>query len=239
MSSAILRVRGLSVSYAGAGERVRAVQDVCFDVRRGETIGVVGESGCGKSTMLRALLGLVRAPGRVDGGEVHWHTCGDLLGMSRARLRGVRGREIALVFQDPLASLDPLFSIGDQLIEALRAGGRSTKKAQARLEAVRLLERVHLPAPARRLGHYPHQLSGGMCQRVAIALALAGSPALLLADEPTSALDVTIQDQILSLLAELQEDLGMAILLVSHDPDVIAQCSDRVLRMHAGRMLEP
>ncbi|MFI5009718.1 MAG: ABC transporter ATP-binding protein [Solirubrobacterales bacterium] len=250
--TALLAVRDLTVSFPARGEgesavdrassparggRTPAVDHVSFEVHAGETLGVVGESGCGKSTTLRALLGLVASPGRVEAGEARWRDREDLLGMPRSGLREVRGREIAMVFQDPLESLDPLFSIGDQLREVLRLR-REFSRADARREAVRLLKRVHLPGAETRLGDYPHQLSGGMRQRVTIALAIARSPALLLADEPTTALDVTIQDQILSLLAELQEDLGMAIVLVSHDLDVIAQYADRMLVMCAGRILE-
>jgi ABC-type glutathione transport system ATPase component len=235
--TALLAVRDLTVSFPEHGGRMPAVDRVSFEVHAGETLGVVGESGCGKSTTLKALLGLVASPGRVEAGVARWRDREDLLDMPRSELRDVRGRGIAMVFQDPLESLDPLFSIGDQLREVLHLRGELSR-ASARREAVRLLERVHLPGAATRLGDYPHQLSGGMRQRVTIALAIARSPALLLADEPTTALDVTIQDQILSLLAELQEDLGMAIVLVSHDLDVIAQYADRVLVMCAGRILE-
>jgi peptide/nickel transport system ATP-binding protein len=233
----LLGVRELTVSFPVVAGRALAVDHVSFDVHRGETIGIVGESGCGKSTTLKALLGLVASPGQVEGGQALWRDGRDLLDMPRPSLREVRGREIAMIFQDPLESLDPVFSIGDQLREVLRSRG-GLSKAAARQEALRLLERVHIPAAERRLADYPHQLSGGMRQRVTIALAIASSPALLLADEPTAALDVTIQDQILSLLAELQDELGMAMVLVSHDLGVIAQCSDRVLVMHAGRVLE-
>jgi peptide/nickel transport system ATP-binding protein/oligopeptide transport system ATP-binding protein len=233
----LLRVRDLTVSYPVPAGRSIAVDRVCFDIRRGETIGVVGESGCGKSTTLKALLGLVGSPGRVDAGQALWGGDRDLLRMPRSRLRELRGREIAMIFQDPLESLDPVFSVGDQLREVLHSRG-GFSKAAARREALHLLERVHIPAAGRRIADYPHQLSGGMRQRVTIALAIAGSPALLLADEPTTALDVTIQDQILSLLAELQDELGMAIVLVSHDLGVIAQYSDRVLVMHAGQVVE-
>jgi len=235
--SALLDVRDLTVSYPAHGRRVPAVDHVSFQVNRGETVGLVGESGCGKSTTLKALLGLVVAPGRIEAGEARWREQGDLLRMARAGLREVCGAQIAMVFQDPSESLDPLFSIGDQLREVLRLRG-GLSKATARGEAVRLLERVHMPAAERRLKDYPHQLSGGMRQRVTIALAIARSPALLLADEPTTALDVTIQDQVLSLLAELQDDLGMAIVLVSHDLDVIAQYADRVLAMEGGRVVQ-
>jgi ABC-type glutathione transport system ATPase component len=235
--SALLRVRGLTVSYPTPGGRANAIERIAFEVSSGETVGLLGESGCGKSTTLKALLGLVAAPGRVEAGEAHWREREDLLRMPRARLRTLCGAQIAMIFQDPLESLDPLFSIGSQLQEVLRVRG-GLSRAAARREAVRLLERVHIPAAERRLKDYPHQLSGGMRQRVTIALAIACSPALLLADEPTTALDLTIQDQILSLLAELQDDLGMAIVLVSHDLDVIAQCADRVLAMEGGRLVE-
>jgi ABC-type glutathione transport system ATPase component len=233
----LLRVQDLTVSFPAASGRTLAVDHVSFDVHAGETLGVVGESGCGKSTTLKALLGLLPSPARIEGGRAHWRGRGDLLRMPRRGLREVRGREIAMIFQDPLESLDPLFSIGDQLREVLCACG-GISKAAARREAPELLERVHISAAARRLGDYPHQLSGGMRQRVTIALAIACSPELLLADEPTTALDVTIQDQILSLLAELQDDLGMAIALVSHDMDVVAQYADRVLAMEGGRVVQ-
>ncbi len=233
----LLRVQDLTVSFPAASGRTLAVDHVSFEVRAGETLGVVGESGCGKSTMLKALLGLLPSPARIEGGTAHWQARGDLLQMPRPGLRAVRGREIAMIFQDPLESLDPLFSIGNQLREVLRVCGGNSKDA-ARRKALELLERVHMPAAAKRLEDYPHQLSGGMRQRVTIALAIACSPALLLADEPTTALDVTIQDQILSLLAELQNDLGMAIALVSHDLDVVAQYADRVLSMQDGRVVQ-
>jgi ABC-type dipeptide/oligopeptide/nickel transport system ATPase component len=236
-SEVLLRVRDLTVAFPASEGTSRAVDGVSFDVRKGETIGIVGESGCGKTLSLKALMGLVPPPGRVSGGEAMWRGSTDLLNMRRGGWRQVRGREIGMVFQDPSESLDPVFSVGDQLIEVLQQLGGASRRT-ARREAVRLLERVHIPAAERRLGDYSHQLSGGMRQRVTIALAIASSPALLLADEPTTALDVTIQDQILSLLAELQDELEMAIVLVSHDLDVIAQCADRVLVMYAGEVVE-
>jgi peptide/nickel transport system ATP-binding protein len=235
--STLLRVRDLTVSYPAATGRADVVDHVAFEVSAGETVGLLGESGCGKSTTLKALLGLIAAPGRVEAGKVLWREHDELLSLPRASLRKVCGAQIAMIFQDPLESLDPLFSIGSQLQEVLRVRG-GLSRAAARREAVRLLERVHIAAAERRLRDYPHQLSGGMHQRVTIALAIACSPALLLADEPTTALDLTIQDQILSLLAELQDDLGMAIVLVSHDQDVVAQYADRVLTMEGGRVLD-
>jgi ABC-type dipeptide/oligopeptide/nickel transport system ATPase component len=233
----LLRVHDLTVAFPAPEGDLLAVDGISFDVRAGETLGILGESGCGKTMSLRALLGLVPPPGRVLRGEALWQGETDLLRMGRGGWRQVRGREIAMVFQDPAESLDPVFSIGDQLVEVLRCH-RALSRAAARREAVRLLARVHIPAAEQRLGEYSHQLSGGLRQRVTIALAIAGAPALLLADEPTTALDVTIQDQILSLLAELQEELGMALVLVSHDLGVIAQCADRVLVMHAGQVVE-
>ncbi len=235
--STLLEVRDLTVSYPSRERRALAVDRVSFNVSCGETVGLVGPSGCGKSTTLKALLGLVSAPGRVEAGEARWRERDDLLQMPRARLRRLCGTQITMIFQDPLESLDPLFSIGSQLREVLRLR-RGLSRAAARREAVRLLERVHIPAAQRRLGDYPHQLSGGMRQRVTIALAIACSPMLLLADEPTTALDLTIQDQILSLLVELQDDLDMAIVLVSHDLDIIAQYADRVLAIEGGRMID-
>jgi ABC-type dipeptide/oligopeptide/nickel transport system ATPase component len=234
---ALLRVRDLTVAFPPYEGVARAVDGVSFDVHDGETLGILGESGCGKSVTLKAMLGLVPAPGRVLRGAAVWRGTADLLRMSNRDLRRIRGRQIAMVFQDPSESLDPIFSIGDQLREVLQQR-EGCSRASARVQAVGLLERVHIPAAARRLGDYSHQLSGGIRQRVTLALAIAGSPALLLADEPTTALDVTIQDQILSLLAELQQELGMAIVLVSHDLDVISQCADRVLVMRAGRIVE-
>jgi ABC-type glutathione transport system ATPase component len=235
--SPLLRVRDLTVSYPSLGRTVPAVDHVSFQVNRGETVGLVGESGCGKSTTLKALLGLVAQPVRVEAGEARWRERDDLLRMPRAHLRRLCGAQIAMIFQDPLESLDPLFSVGSQLREVLRVRG-GLSRAAAHRESIRLLERVHIPAAERRLKDYPHQLSGGMRQRVTIALAIACSPELLLADEPTTALDLTIQDQILSLLAELQDDLGMAILLVSHDLDIVAQYADRVLAMEGGRVVD-
>lgn len=234
--SVLLDVRDLTVSYPTSGGRANVIEHIAFTVSGSETVGLLGESGCGKSTTLKALLGLIAAPGRVEAGEARWRERDDLLRIPRVDLRRLCGTQIAMIFQDPLESLDPLFSIGSQLREVLRLRG-DLSRAAARREAVRLLERVHISAAEQRLKDYPHQLSGGMRQRVTIALAIACSPALLIADEPTTALDLTIQDQILSLLAELQDDLGMAIVLVSHDLDVVAQYADRVLAMEGGRVV--
>jgi peptide/nickel transport system ATP-binding protein len=236
-SAPLLSVSGLTIGFPSAQGHALAANDVGFEVGRGETLGLVGESGCGKSVSLRALLGVVPIPGRVLGGQARWRGELDLLNLPKPRLRELRGREIAMIFQDPQASLNPVYSIGDHLTEVLtRRAGRSRR--QARQRAVELLDRVGIPSAAKRLRDYPHHLSGGMRQRVMIAIAIACEPALLLADEPTTALDVTIQDQILRLLADLQAELGMGMIMVSHDLGVIGQSCDRVAVMYAGRVVE-
>ena len=232
----LVRVSGLTIGFPGAGGVALAVRDVAFEALRGETLGIVGESGCGKSLSLRALLGIVPQPGEVLGGEAVWKGEADLLD-GGALLRGMRGREISMIFQDPAESLNPVYSIGDQLIEVLRLRA-GLARAAARARAVELLDRVGIPSASTRMRSYPHELSGGMRQRVMIAIAIACGPELLIADEPTTALDVTIQDQILSLLVELQQETGLTILLVSHDLGVIAQMADRVAVMYAGRVVE-
>ena len=232
----LLRVSGLTVGFPAAEQVALAVDGVGFEAFPGETLGIVGESGCGKSMSLRALLGIVPAPGTVLAGEVAWEGEVDLL-REPERMRAMRGREISMVFQDPMESLDPVYSIGDQLTEVLRRRAGHSRTA-ARTRAVELLDRVGIPSAAQRLRSYPHELSGGMRQRVMIAIAIACGPRLLLADEPTTALDVTIQDQILSLLAELQRETRLTILLVSHDLGVIAQMADRIAVMYAGHVVE-
>jgi peptide/nickel transport system ATP-binding protein len=233
----LVRVEGLTIGFpsASAGTAV-AVRGVSLEAFPGETLGIVGESGCGKSLSLRALLGLVPEPGAVLAGEITWKGEVDLV-RDQARLRSMRGREISMIFQDPMESLNPVYSVGDQLTEVLRLRAGLSRSA-ARARAVELLDRVGIPSAAQRLRDYPHQLSGGMRQRVMIAIAIACGPELLLADEPTTALDVTIQDQILSLLAELQQESGLTILLVSHDLGVIAQMADRIAVMYAGHVVE-
>ena len=231
-----LSVRDLSVLFP-AGERVvQAVDRVSFYVREGESLGLVGESGCGKSATLRAVMGLIKPPAEVISGVAELHGR-DLLAMTAAERRAVRGRSISMVFQDPGMSLNPVFPIGEQLAEVLRVK-LDLDRTDARARALELLERVGIPAAKDRLGSYPHELSGGMRQRVMIAIAIACSPTVLLADEPTTALDVTIQDQVLRLLAGLQAELGMAMVLVSHDLGVIAQVCDTVAVMYAGRVVE-
>jgi oligopeptide/dipeptide ABC transporter ATP-binding protein len=233
----VLSVRGLSVEFATDHGRVTVVDDVSFDVASGEVLGLVGESGCGKSVTSLAVMRLIPTPpGRIIGGQVLFEGT-DLLAVGFEELRRVRGDHLAMVFQDPLSSLNPSFTIGNQLVEAIRLH-RGVPRAQARRRAVELLDLVGIPDPRGRLGEYPHRLSGGMRQRVLIAMALCNDPKLLIADEPTTALDVTIQAQILDLLRRLQNDLGMAMIFVTHDLGVVADICDRVAVLYAGQMVE-
>jgi oligopeptide/dipeptide ABC transporter ATP-binding protein len=232
----LLEVSNLRVAFPGEAGPVIAVNDVSFALRAGRTLGLVGESGCGKSVTLRALMAMAPEPAEVIGGRVALDG-EDVLGLSPRRLERLRGSRISMIFQDPGASLDPVLSVGAQLSEVLRVK-RGVGRREAKTEAVALLERVGIPAPARRVRDFPHQLSGGMRQRVMIALAMATSPDVLLADEPTTALDVTVQDQILALLADLQAQTDMAMVLVSHDLAVIGQHCHEVAVMYAGRIVE-
>ncbi|HVQ57362.1 MAG TPA: ABC transporter ATP-binding protein [Solirubrobacterales bacterium] len=232
----LLDVRDLTIAFPAGEGLLLAADRIDFKVEAGRTVGLVGESGCGKSVTLRSLLGLVPYPGEILSGEISWQG-EDLRQVSRSRLQQLRGTEISMVFQDPTACLNPVFTIGDQMSETLRKrAGLGSREARAR--AVELLDRVGVPSPERRLRAYPHQLSGGMRQRVMIAIAISAEPKLLLADEPTTALDVTTQEQILALLMEFQRENGMAIVLVSHDLGVISETCDEVVVMYAGRMLE-
>lgn len=232
----LLRVENLHVAFPTAGGVAHVVRGIDLEIRRGEMLGLVGESGSGKSVMCRSLIGLTPPPGEVIAGEVRLDGT-DLLGLSPRRLRLIRGAEVAMVFQDPATALDPVIRIGHQLKEVLR-NGASSRAADAQQEALTLLERVGIPNARARLGAYPHELSGGMRQRVAIALAIARRPRLLLADEPTTALDVTVQSQILDLLRSLSADSGMSVLLVSHDLGVVAHNCDRVAVMYGGHIVE-
>jgi peptide/nickel transport system ATP-binding protein len=232
----VLQVDRLTVGFPAGGRMALAANQVSFQVEAGSTMGLVGESGCGKSVTLRALCGLVPRPGRVLGGAARFGEV-DLARAPADVLRSVRGREIAMVFQDPAASLDPVHSVGHQLRETLRVTGGMNRR-DARLEAVSLLERVGIAEPARRVRSYPHELSGGMQQRVMIAMAIAGKPRLLLADEPTTALDVSTQEQVLDLLVDLQRESGMAMILVSHDLGVIRERCDHFAVMYAGFVVE-
>jgi oligopeptide/dipeptide ABC transporter ATP-binding protein len=234
--AALLEVRNLVVAFPSLRGTVYAVNGASFEVARGRTLGLVGESGSGKSVTLRALIGLVPPPGWIVRGEVLFDGH-DLIQAPRQLLQAVRGRDIAMIFQDPMASLNPVLSIGDQLSETLRAKAGLTRRA-AESRAEELLQRVGIRPPRARLHAYAHQMSGGMAQRVMIALAIAANPRLLLADEPTTALDVSVQDQILSLLEDLRLETGMSMLIVSHDLGVIARACDDVAVMYASRLLE-
>jgi peptide/nickel transport system ATP-binding protein len=234
--SPVLEVEGLQVDIALRRSTVHAVDGVTFSVGAGETVGLVGESGCGKTTIGLSLLRLLPAGGSIVGGSIRLEGR-DLAVLREEEVRSVRGNRIGIVFQDPLTSLNPTMTIGDQVAEPLRIH-RSSSSREARARAAELLELVGLPGPKRQLDRFPHQLSGGMRQRVSIAIALACEPALLVADEPTTALDVTTQDQILELLARLRAEIGMAVLLITHDLGVVAGQADRVLVMYAGKLVE-
>jgi peptide/nickel transport system ATP-binding protein len=233
----LLSVRDLHVNFGPKAKPVRAVDGISFDIRRGESFALLGESGCGKSVTALSLLQLVPAPaGRITGGEV-WFDGTDLLGWSELQMRQIRGKRISMIFQEPMTSLNPVMTISEQIGEILEQHLGLQGRAR-RERCIELLEAVGLPTPARRLGDYPHQLSGGMKQRVMIAMALAGEPDLLIADEPTTALDVTIQAQVLDLLAQIQQDTGMAILFITHDLGVVADTMDHVAVMYAGQIVE-
>jgi peptide/nickel transport system ATP-binding protein len=237
MSEPLLEVRDLRTHFFTEDGVVRAVDGVSFDVCAGETLAVVGESGSGKSVTSLSILRLIQdPPGRIVGGSIRFRGR-DLLALSPSEMRSVRGREISMIFQEPMTSLNPVFTCGDQIAEAVVLHDRVSRKA-ARARAIEMLELTGIPLPAQRVDEYPHQLSGGMRQRVMIAMALACRPSLLIADEPTTALDVTVQAQILELLERLQGDLGMAVMLVTHDLGVVAETADRVAVMYGGQIVE-
>ena len=233
----VLDVRGLKTVFRTRGGEIHAVNDVSFSLQPGELLGVVGESGSGKSVTMMSLLGLLPSPPAMNkGGQVLFEGK-DLLTISQPELRAVRGGRIGFIFQDPMTSLNPVFTVGFQIMEPLRRHMGMTK-AQARTRAAELLDLVGIPDAARRLSDYPHQFSGGMRQRVMIAIALACDPRVLIADEPTTALDVTIQAQILELVRDLRTKLGMAIVWITHDLGVIAGIADRVMVMYGGQVVE-
>jgi oligopeptide/dipeptide ABC transporter ATP-binding protein len=235
-AEALLQVKNLRTSFFTADGVVHAVDNVSFNVRKGEALALVGESGCGKSVTAMSIMRLVAPPGKITGGEVRFKGR-NLADLSEKDMRHVRGNDIAMVFQEPMTSLNPVFKIGDQVAEAIRVHRKVSKK-EARRQAGDMLELVSIPDPIKRLDDYPHQLSGGMRQRVMIAMALSCDPELLIADEPTSALDVTIQAQIMELLASLQKRLGLAILLITHDLGVVAEFCERIIVMYTGRIVE-
>ncbi len=233
----VLEARGLTTCFDTPEGTVHAVNGVDLRVRRGECVALVGESGCGKSVTALSLLRLLPSPpARITGGQVFFEGR-DLIGLPERELRSVRGAGIAMVFQEPMTSLNPGLPVGHQVAEAIRAHRRASR-AEARAEAVELLRRVRIPAPEERAGDYPHQLSGGMRQRVMLAMALACGPKLLIADEPTTALDVTVQAQIVELLAEVRAESGLSLLLVTHDLGLVARIADSVAVMYAGRLVE-
>jgi len=235
-SPALLEVRGLQTQFATEQGLVRAVDGVDFRLERGRTLGIVGESGCGKSVTALSIMGLVPPPGRVAGGEVLLEG-EDLLKLPAARLRDLRGATLSMIFQEPMTSLNPAFTVGEQIAEVLLRH-REISNDEAIKQTVEMLRRVRIPSPERRFGEYPHRLSGGMRQRVMIAMALACDPKLLIADEPTTALDVTIQAQILELMRALRAELGTSIILITHDLGVIAELADDVIVMYAGQVVE-
>jgi peptide/nickel transport system ATP-binding protein len=236
--SRVLEVRDLRVSFPGPDQsRFYPVDGVSFSLERGETMALVGESGSGKSLTSLALLQLVPSPGRVEPGSVIRMGETDVLALRGEELRRIRGRRVGMIFQDPMTSLNPVFTVGDQIAEGILAHFK-VPRAAARARALELLQEVGIPDPAARLKAYPHQLSGGMRQRVMIAIALSAEPEILVADEPTTALDVTVQAQILEVLDRLQESRGMAVLLITHDLGIVAGRADRVAVMYAGQIVE-
>jgi oligopeptide/dipeptide ABC transporter ATP-binding protein len=232
----LLMIQGLRVEFGSSEGPLAAVKDVSLSIAPGEIVGLIGESGSGKSLTCRSVMRLIHRPGRIAGGAVEF-AGRDVLGMNAAQLRDFRAHDAGMIYQDPFSSLNPVFRIGNQVTETLRAN-LGMNKAQARTHAIELLDGVGIPDPERRALSYPHELSGGMRQRVMIALATASRPRLLLADEPTTALDVTTQAQILALLQRLRAERQMAVLLVSHDFGVIAQVCDRVAVMYGGHIVE-
>ena len=235
--SHLLSVKNLTTSFQTRDGRINAIEDVSFDLRDGEVLGIVGESGSGKSITSLSIMRLVPTPaGRIDQGNI-WFDNKDLLTQKKSAMLKIRGNRISMIFQEPMTSLNPVFTIGNQMVESLRLH-KSINRRTAQNEALRLLEQVGISAPNQRLKEYPHQLSGGMRQRVMIAMAISCKPQLLIADEPTTALDVTIQAQILELLLQLKSEYGMSVILITHDLSVIAETAKRVIVMYAGQIVE-
>ncbi|MGV1787259.1 MULTISPECIES: ABC transporter ATP-binding protein [Agrobacterium] len=236
MNQSVIDVRNLKVEFPGRRGTVTALSDISLSIRPGEILGVVGESGAGKSMTGLAIQGLLEKPGRIADGEI-WLGSRRIDQLDDRAMESIRGREIGAIFQDPLTSLNPLFTVGAQLVETIRQHLPLSKR-DAKARAVQLLRDVGIPSPEERVDHHPHQFSGGMRQRVVIALALAASPKLIIADEPTTALDVSIQAQIISLLRKLCKEKQTAVMLVTHDMGVIAEAADRVAVLYAGRLIE-
>jgi peptide/nickel transport system ATP-binding protein len=236
----LVEIRNLQTFFATDAGMVKAVNDVSLVIPRGKTLGLVGESGCGKSVTALSVIRLISPPGRIAGGRITLHDNGRPIVLSELpepEMRRIRGARIAMIFQEPMTSLNPVFTVGQQIGEAIRLH-QHVGKAEARHRTIELLKQVRIPAPERRVDEYPHQMSGGMRQRVMIAMALSCRPALLIADEPTTALDVTIQAQILDLLRQLQADLGMSILMITHDLGIVAEMADDVAVMYASKVVE-
>ena len=236
ISAPLLEVSHLSISFFSDQGEIRAVEDVSFSIQPGQTLALVGESGCGKSVTALSIMQLLDNPGEITGGTIVLNGR-DMLAMSNQDIRKVRGNQIGMVFQEPMTSLNPVFTIGDQIGEVLEIH-TTLSRHDIRQEVIRLLKMVHMSDPDKRMNQYPHELSGGMKQRVMIAMAVACQPELLIADEPTTALDVTIQAQILELLQELQQNIGMAMLLITHNLGVVAQFAQEVIVMYASRIVE-
>ena len=233
----ILEVKNLKTYFYTDEGVVRAVDGISFDIKKGETLGMIGESGCGKSVSALSIMRLIsQPPGRIIGGEIYFKG-ENLREKSEPEMRRIRGNEIAMVFQEPMTSLNPLFTIGDQIAEAIILHQKVDKR-EAQFRVIEMLGRVGMPSPERRAHQYPHQLSGGMRQRAMIAMSLSCNPDLLIADEPTTALDVTIQAQILELMEKFKDELGMTLLLITHNLGVIAEVSDRVVLVYAGKTME-
>ena len=237
MADPLLHIQNLRTYFYGDGGVARAVDGISFSVGTGETVGLVGESGSGKSVTALSVLRLVRPPGRIEPASRILFENRDLITLEERQLRAVRGARIAMVFQEPMTALNPVFTVGEQIAEVVRIHAKASRR-EAWERAVEMLQIVGIPGPAQRAGEYPHQLSGGMRQRVVIAMALVMNPALVIADEPTTALDVTIQAQILELLQQLQSRFGMSILLITHDLGVVAETVSRVLVMYGGEIVE-
>ncbi|NLM41643.1 MAG: ABC transporter ATP-binding protein [Firmicutes bacterium] len=237
MSETLLSVRDLKTYFYTDDGVVPAVDGVSFELKKGGTLGIVGESGCGKSVTSLTIMGLIpQPPGKIEGGVIEFEGR-DLLKLSEAEMRHIRGNEISMIFQEPMTSLNPVFTVGNQIMEAIMLH-QGASKAEAREKAIEMLRLVGIPSPEKRVDDYPHQMSGGMRQRVMIAMALSCNPKLLIADEPTTALDVTIQAQILDLMRELREELGTAIMMITHDLGVIAELVEKVVVMYTGRIVE-
>jgi len=236
VSNYLLNIQNERLSFFTPAGEVKALNDVSLQLKEGEVLGIVGESGSGKSVTAYSLMGLTAENGRITGGELHFNGH-HINGMTEKEMRAMRGNEVAIIFQDPMTSLNPVYTIGNQIEEVIRLH-TDKNRAQAKARAKELLELVGINEPEKRLKQYPHELSGGMRQRVMIAIALACEPKLLIADEPTTALDVTIQAQILELMMELKEKLGMAIIMITHDLGVVASMCDKIAVMYAGRIVE-